>query len=444
MVGFGANRRGGRLPSFLLVALVVVIAVLSYNYWTVSAKHGRVLDELAEAQTQVKRTDAARSRLEKRNSELVLQVDAHRKQMEQKDGDYGALEGKLQARDALLKKCGDEKMKLQSDVTAQMSEILRMKEQVRELKQEIIRQEDHLREMKKNSTTLERKLEYEGLQCGRQIAQLKDEYEESKKMMEEQAAKLRRSVLDTRKAGAVVGVAEGGTEVEAAAERHTVATRQHDSPRLKEDMGKLGSDAGMPGIEDSEVGKIDDVQFTLKKPAITQKRLELVEEVAPGKVERSHVGAGGGARPEAKAGGGAAGADEAVRSLPLDRPELPHDGGMGPIGGVRAAPIQQQVPQPVVEKPIDHGEDSKVVMQVDEVGEQQGQLRGPDGQRAQGVAPPPPPGPAQVLPNPIEPHLDRDPAVVGPLRHRQNDDDREGPGDHAVDYGKRHQAIDIL
>lgn len=26
-------------------------------------------------------------------------------------------------------------------------------------------------------------------------------------------------------------------------------------------MGKPGSDAGMPGIEDSEVGKIDDAQF---------------------------------------------------------------------------------------------------------------------------------------------------------------------------------------
>lgn len=26
-------------------------------------------------------------------------------------------------------------------------------------------------------------------------------------------------------------------------------------------MGKPGSDAGMPGIEDSEVGKMDEVQF---------------------------------------------------------------------------------------------------------------------------------------------------------------------------------------
>lgn len=30
---------------------------------------------------------------------------------------------------------------------------------------------------------------------------------------------------------------------------------------VAEEMGKPGSDAGMPGIEDSEVGKMDEVQF---------------------------------------------------------------------------------------------------------------------------------------------------------------------------------------
>lgn len=112
MVGFGANRRGGRLPSFILIFLMVIIAVLSFNYWTVSNKHGRLLDELAEVQSQVKRTDAARGRLEKRNSELMVQVDTHKKQIEQKDGDYSVLEGKLQAREALIKKCTDEKVHL--------------------------------------------------------------------------------------------------------------------------------------------------------------------------------------------------------------------------------------------------------------------------------------------------------------------------------------------
>lgn len=110
MIGFGANRRGGRLPSFILIVLLVIIVILSFNYWSVSTKHGRLLDELAEVQTQVKRTDAARSRLEKRNSELMMQVDTHRKQIDQKDGDYSVLESKLQARDALVKSCTDEKV----------------------------------------------------------------------------------------------------------------------------------------------------------------------------------------------------------------------------------------------------------------------------------------------------------------------------------------------
>lgn len=118
MIGFGANRRGGRLPSFILIFLMVVIAILSFNYYTVSNRQGRLLDELAEVQSQVKRTDAARSRLEKRNSELMVQVDTHKKQIDQKDGDFSVLEGKLQAREALNMKCTDEKVQTQGSGSA--------------------------------------------------------------------------------------------------------------------------------------------------------------------------------------------------------------------------------------------------------------------------------------------------------------------------------------
>lgn len=114
MVGFGANRRGGRLPSLFFIFMMVVIAILSFNYWTVSNRQSSLLDELVEAQTQVKRTDAARSRLEKRNSELIVQVDTHRKQIDQKDGDYSLLEGKLQAQQADFRKCSDEKVRRNS------------------------------------------------------------------------------------------------------------------------------------------------------------------------------------------------------------------------------------------------------------------------------------------------------------------------------------------
>uniref|UniRef100_A0A3P9AY81 Protein GOLM2 n=1 Tax=Maylandia zebra TaxID=106582 RepID=A0A3P9AY81_9CICH len=419
MVGFGANRRGGRLPSFIFIFLMVIIVVLSFNYWTVSNKHGRLLDELAEVQTQVKRTDAARSRLEKRNSELMVQVDTHRKQIDQKDGDYSVLESKLQAKDALIKKCTDEKMKLQDDVTAQMTEIQRLKEQLRELKQEFMKQEEQLREVKKNNTNLERKLEYESLQCGRQIAQLKDEYEEAKKTLEEETLKLRQ-VMDGHKN--VVGGRHADTEpgVETAGERHTVATHRHD--RHSDLKGRPGSDAGMPGIEDSEVGKIDDVQFGLKKPAITQKHDE-APDVA--------VGAG--------AGPGVGGADgPGGQGMLLDQPGLQQDRLDGRAVVIAPPGINKQG-----DKSIVFEEDNKVGIKADELGEQQRQLRGAKANIALRKIPLPP-NPAQV-PNPIQPHHAKDQVPAEPVHHRQNDDDRDMQGDRAVDYGKkRHQANDIL
>ncbi|KAM9860396.1 protein GOLM2 isoform 1-T1 [Aulostomus maculatus] len=481
MVGFGANRRGGRLPSFILIFLMAIIAILSFNYWTVSNKHGRLLDELAEVQTQVKRTDAARSRLEKRNSELMVQVDTHRKQIDQKDGDYSVLEGKLQARDAIIKKCTEEKMKLQSDVTAQMTEIQRLKEQLKELKQEFMKQEEQLREVKKNSTTLERKLEYESLQCGRQIAQLKTEYEETKKTMEEETAKLRQSVIDGQKGVLAARHAEGAPGADLIGERHTVATHRHDSPDLKEEMGKPGSDAGMPGIEDSEVGKIDDVQFALKKPAITQKHDEPPDVV---------VGAGAGPGVGAADGPGGQG-------LSLDQPRLQQDRVEGRAAVIVAPGIIKQA-----DKPIVFEEDNKAGIKADELGEQQRQIRAPDnvkgeGEHLKGI--PLPQNPAQV-PNPINHHPIKDKVPGEPVHHRQSrffdenespvdpqhgskladyngddgnvgeyeadkqaelayneeedgdggeedvqdDEDRDMQGDRAVDYGKRHQAIDIL
>ncbi|XP_026176189.1 protein CASC4 isoform X2 [Mastacembelus armatus] len=425
MVGFGANRRGGRLPSFILIFLTLIIAILSFNYWTMSNKHGRLLDELAEVQTQVKRNEAARSRLEKRNSELMVQVDTHRKQIDQKDGDYKVLEGKLQTREALIKKCTDEKMKMQGDVTAHMTEIQKLKEQLNELKQEFMKQEEQIREVKKNSTTLERKLEYESLQCGRQIAQLKDEYEESKKALMEEASKLRLSVMDGQKGVKASRRADGAPGVEMVGERHTVATHRRDSPDLKEEMGKPGSDAGMPGIEDSEVGKIDDVQFGLKKPAITQKHDEAPDVV---------VGAGAGPGVEAADGPGGQG-------LSLDQPRLQQDRAEGQ-GAVIAPPgLNKQEDKPVVFE-----EDNKGGIKADELGEEQRQPRAPDNvkgdsERLKGVALPP--NPVQV-PNPIQPHHAKDQVPAEPVHHRQNDDDRDMQGDRAVDYGKRHQSIDIL
>lgn len=111
MVGFGANRRAGRLPSFVLVVLLVLLAILAFNYWSMSSRHVLLQEEVAELQGQVQRTEVARGRLEKRNSDLLLLVDSHKKQMDQKEADYGRLSSRLQAREGLGKRCEDDKVR---------------------------------------------------------------------------------------------------------------------------------------------------------------------------------------------------------------------------------------------------------------------------------------------------------------------------------------------
>lgn len=111
MVGFGANRRGGRLPSLVFVALLVVIAILAFNCWNASSRQALLQEEVAELQSQAKRTEVARGRLEKRNSDLMGKVDSHKKQLEQKEADYSQLSSQLQARDGQVKRCEDSKVK---------------------------------------------------------------------------------------------------------------------------------------------------------------------------------------------------------------------------------------------------------------------------------------------------------------------------------------------
>uniref|UniRef100_H3AQ04 Protein GOLM2 n=1 Tax=Latimeria chalumnae TaxID=7897 RepID=H3AQ04_LATCH len=282
MVGFGANRRGGRLPSFIFIALLMVIAILSFNYWTVSSKNSRLQDEMVVLQTQVKRTETARGRLEKRNSELMVQVDTHKKQIDQKEGEYNNLGNQLQSKEALIRKCEQEKGRIQNSVSDQLAEIRRLQDQLGEMQQEIMRQENHLQEYKKNCTFLEKKLEYESLQCGQQITELKEQYEEKLKNIagfylqsqRRDSTKLNKHKTEEKS----VHVAKTDGDVGKAANKFI----KNDEPLLgnikggKEGTGKVkpGGDAGMPGIEDNEGVKVEDGPVALQKPTVSNQKKE--------------------------------------------------------------------------------------------------------------------------------------------------------------------------
>ncbi|KAM6181096.1 protein GOLM2 isoform 1-T1 [Erethizon dorsatum] len=304
MVGFGANRRGGRLPSFVLVVLLVVIVVLAFNYWSVSSRHVLLQEEVAELQAQVQRTEVARGRLEKRNSDLLLLVDTHKKQIDQKEADYDRLSSRLQAREGLGKRCEDDKVKLQNNISYQMADIHHLKEQLAELRQEFLRQEDQLQEYRKNNTYLVKRLEYESFQCGQQIKELRAQHEENIKKLADQFLQEQKQEAHKVQSndGNELGVNDHAVPKnipkvdENAADKNEEPSSNH-IPHGKEQIKRDG-DAGMPGVEENDLAKVDDLPTSLRKPPVlvsqhenhqTVSHLPTGQPLSPNMAPDSHV-----------------------------------------------------------------------------------------------------------------------------------------------------------
>ncbi|XP_044521013.1 protein GOLM2 isoform X1 [Gracilinanus agilis] len=284
MVGFGANRRAGRLPSLVLLGLLVVIAILAFNYLRVSSRHVLLQEEMLELQSQVQRTEVARNHLEKRNSDLLLLVDSHKKQMDQKEADYGLLSSRLQAREGQGKRCEDDKVKLQNNISYQMADIHRLKEQLAELRQEFLRQEDQLHDYKKNNTYFGKRLEYESFQCGQQIKELRAQHEENiKKLADQFMQEQKQEALKTQQNNVIESDTKEQEvpknipgEVESVADKNEKPSSNH-VPHGKEQIKRAG-DAGMPGIEENDLAKADDLPTSLKKPLISVSQRESHQE----------------------------------------------------------------------------------------------------------------------------------------------------------------------
>ncbi|XP_029109110.1 protein CASC4-like isoform X2 [Scleropages formosus] len=420
MLGFNGGRRGLRFPPFVALALAALVLFLSFNCWDLSRKRARLLDELAEAQAQARRTDSARGRLEKRNAELVAQVDTQRKEADKRQSDYEGVRENVRALEAQNKKCADEKMKIQSESQAHISEIQRLKEQLKELRDEFMKQESQLHEMKKN-TTLQKKLEYESSQCKQQIIQLQQVHMEQKKSLEEELVKLKKNLLDNQGVAAVGGHPED-------------ARNQQNVPNVKE-SDRLVRDTGMLGIEDNGVGKLEDVQFALKKPAITQMQFQ-----------------GHGAVMVQKPG-----ADVPGHGIDLPRDPLSAQKGKGILhptvdtklekgagnGGDHEGQLLQQHQLVLDNKPILGIKKDAYVEQQEE---EHGQIKAPDSVKTGGMevkheGHQPALKPIQVLAKPMEKDVNKNLHPAEFPQHGQNEDQKAMKNGAEM---KRHQAMDML
>ncbi|XP_067827391.1 protein GOLM2 isoform X2 [Heptranchias perlo] len=448
------------MPSFLPIGLLVVMAILGFNYWVMSTRNSKLQLEVLEIQVQVKKTETAKSRLEKRNSELMGQVDTQRRQLDEKEDECHNLGNVLQNKENLMKKCFEEKVKFQNNVTDQLSLIHRLQEQLTELRQEFMRRDDQLQEYRKNSTSLEKKLEYESLQCGQQISALKEQCEEkimtlgkvrdqsakrqedpnkqNQPRVEEEVANPRKSDWDFNKAKVNSEVEQQTTENNKPSINLNNGNELQphlDNEKKIPHLGKADDDAGMPGIEENEQAKPMD-RF------LDHKKNKMIFEGIEKPVSRS---------------GGIPGdklfVDTEVKSVRRfergpamqvpQNPADPYDNQKNMVKIVK--PFVLSIPNPV-----DHGEpaiaeDEDLGIRADEIGEPQNHQPAPDKEHqgklmhhlAKEPAMQPPPNqavrfaPGQALPNLFEKEREKanEPGEHPKGQQGQFFDENESPAD---------------
>ncbi|KAK7810190.1 hypothetical protein U0070_010354, partial [Myodes glareolus] len=146
-------------------------------------------------------------------------------------------------------------------------------EQLAELRQEFLRQEDQLQDYRKNSTYLVKRLEYESFQCGQQIKELRAQHEENIKkladqFLQEQKETHKSQSNDEKELGINDHVAPKSIPnmAENDANKNEEPSSNH-IPHGKEQAKRIG-DAGMPGVEENDLAKVDDLPAALKKPPV--------------------------------------------------------------------------------------------------------------------------------------------------------------------------------
>ncbi|XP_010715944.1 protein CASC4 isoform X3 [Meleagris gallopavo] len=176
-----------------------------------------------------------------------------------------------------------------------MADIHRLKEQLAELRQEFIRQEDQLHEYKKNNTYLMRRLEYDSLQCGQQIKEMRMQHEENmKKLMdqivrEQKATQRIQSIKDAE-------INPNGDDQAVSKTVPEMEVKNAENNELPSDRGvngkekvKPGGDAGMPEIEDNDPAKAEDTPTAIKKPLISAPRSDNHQSVLNPPTEQPHA-----------------------------------------------------------------------------------------------------------------------------------------------------------
>ncbi|XP_069480294.1 protein GOLM2 isoform X2 [Ambystoma mexicanum] len=267
MAGFGAPRRGPRLPPSVLLVLLAVLGLLAFNYWSVSGRQAELTTELGAMQAQAERTEVARLRLERRNTELLLLIDEHRAEARREREQRGGLEQRLWGSQG-------RQIGMQENMSRLMADIAHLKEKLTDLNQAFLQREDQLHELHTNNTYLLNRLEQESLRCGEQIKELKVQHEARVIKLPEAAV----PDQTAKPVGLIESSKERKLDFDETAKNNAMKDTVENFSMMVEDASKVPiknveeavnpeeSDAGMPELEENGAANLEDHPAALKKP----------------------------------------------------------------------------------------------------------------------------------------------------------------------------------
>ncbi|XP_076443503.1 uncharacterized protein LOC143281999 [Babylonia areolata] len=112
------NMRSSRSSSFLVFALLIVMAFLAYNYWSLSVKNGDLSNELETLQLDFRTASDKHLAAEKQAGDLVKQLDEQKAKVVQMEAKVGETQQKLTESSNKVNSLNDELKKAQEETEA--------------------------------------------------------------------------------------------------------------------------------------------------------------------------------------------------------------------------------------------------------------------------------------------------------------------------------------
>ena len=116
----------GRTPSFVVVGLMIVIAILGFNYWNVSSKNSMLAREVNESRDRIRFAAVKKLAMEKRNDALMQKVRSSDMELDRQktlsgktQEEVDTMRSQLDAKQDEVTQCRTEKDSYKSELVSQ-------------------------------------------------------------------------------------------------------------------------------------------------------------------------------------------------------------------------------------------------------------------------------------------------------------------------------------